>query len=119
MKHFALLLVACLFAGSLRSEAGDYVAQKESPHAQAIRLVTELRVDEIQRLDDAPDWWHDTKERVWSVKRPFGPGGIDSTHYFLVTYSIDGTVVGRWSVNTRSGQVAGPGETLQIEGPGA
>ena len=119
MKQFAALIFACLFAVSLRSEAGDYVTQKESPHAQAIRLVTELRVDEIRKLDDPSGWWHDTKERVWSVKRPFGPGGIDSTHYFLVTYSIDGTVVGRWYVNTRSGQVAGSGETLQIEGPGA
>ena len=95
--------------------AADRDVSVESPHAQAIRLVMEVRADEIRRLDMAPDWWHDTKERAWSVKRPFGPGVVDSTHYFVVRYAVDGHAVGAWSVNTRTSQVATLGESLQIE----
>ena len=113
MKALGLFLI--LFATPASVMAQDYLSQTESPHAQAIRLVTQVRADEIKGVDDNPDWWHDTKERVWSVKRPFAPGMIDSTHYFVVSYTIDGRVVGTWSVNTRTGQVAGPGEPLKIE----
>lgn len=105
-----LLFLAAISTVSLATEPPD-----SSPHADAIRLVMQLRRDEIHGLDQSADWWHDTKERSWSVKRPFGPGNIDSTHYFQVSYSIEGKVVGTWSVNTRTGQVAGPGESIRIE----
>lgn len=109
--HLFLLLVLSGISGiSLAADVPD-----ESPHAAAIRLVMTSRSAEVRKLDQSPDWWHDTKERVWSVKRPFGPGVVDSTHYFQVSYSIDGQVVGTWSVNTRTGQVAGDGESLRIE----
>ena len=113
MKALQSLLLLLLAAISTTSRASG--APEGSPHADAIRLVMQLRSDEIQRLDQSPDWWHDTKERSWSVKRPFGPGIVDSTHYFQVSYSIDGRVVGTWSVNTRTGQVAGPGESIRTE----
>ncbi|KRG63545.1 hypothetical protein ABB26_11525 [Stenotrophomonas humi] len=113
MKTLQSLLLLLLVAISPTSLAAG--VPEGFPHADAIRLVMQLRGDEIQRLDRSPDWWHDTKERTWSVKRPFGPGIVDSTHYFQVSYSIDGKVVGTWSVNTGSGQVAGPGESIRIE----
>ena len=113
MKTVHILLLLALTAISSISRAGD--APDESPHAAAIRLVMTSRSAEVRKLDQSPDWWHDTKERAWSAKRPFGPGIVDSTHYFQVSYFIDGQVVGIWSVNTRTGQVAGPDESLRVE----
>ena len=107
-----LLFLAFAFADS---RATDTSAPVESPHAQAIRLVMQARASEIEKLDSSSDWWHDTKERTWSAKRPFGPGVIDSTHFFNVTYAIEGSVVGTWAVNTRTGQVSVPGEPFRIE----
>ncbi|WP_457095884.1 hypothetical protein [Lysobacter sp. P5_B9] len=115
MKALRLFLLLLIASGHGQAVAADRASPTESPHAQAIRLVMEIRADEIRKLDKDPDWWHDTKERAWSAKRPFGPGVVDSTHYFMVSYAIDGHVVGSWSVNTRTGQVAGPGESLRIE----
>jgi hypothetical protein len=50
-------------------------------------------------------WWFDTEGRNWEVARPFGPGGIDSTHMFTVKYLINGKAVAAWSVDTREKQV--------------
>ena len=36
---------------------------------------------------------HDVKDRTWTVRRPFHPGIIDSTHMFNVGYRIDGKEV--------------------------
>ena len=47
----------------------------------------------------------DTKERTWSVRRPFYPGVYDSTHLFDVSYRIDGKEVAAWFVDTRTGKV--------------
>ena len=92
MKTLRILLL--LFLAGISSSSLAVDVPDESPHAAAIRLVMTSRRDEIQKLDQSPDWWHDTKERIWSAKRPFGPGVVDSTHYFQVSYSIDGRVVG-------------------------
>lgn len=76
-----------------------------SPHAAALALVfreAAARVREVDRVD----WWHDTKERTWSVRRPFSPGFIDSTHMFMVVYRIDGRTAAAWHVDTRKGTVA-------------
>lgn len=86
---------------------------EESPHAEAIRLVMRIRAHEVQALDQAGEWWHDTTERAWTARRPIAPGIMDSTHYFEVAYRIDGKLVGRWSVNTRSGVVVKFGEPIQ------
>ncbi|UHQ21520.1 hypothetical protein LVB77_12590 [Lysobacter sp. 5GHs7-4] len=55
------------------------------------------------------------KAVVFDVYGTFGPGVVDSTHCFQVSYSSEGQVVGAWSVNTRTGQVAGAGESLWVE----
>ncbi|TZF80714.1 hypothetical protein [Cognatilysobacter lacus] len=114
LKTIALALIVGIgtFAPAL---AAELAPTEQSPHAEAIRLVMQLRPAEIRNLENAPHRWHDTEERSWQVKRPFGPGIVDSTHYFVVTYSIGGKVVGTWQVNTRTHQVAGAGERLRIE----
>ena len=103
----ALLALVLLFAFGAQAA--------ESPHADAIRLVMELRADEIAKLDPPDAAWHDTHARTWTAKRPFGPGVLDTTHYFEVTYAIDGKVVATWMVNTRFHQVGGAGESVRIE----
>src|SRR4249919_1955301 len=115
MNALRLSLLLLIAGASGYATAADRASSTESPHAQAIRLVMQTRADEIRKLDKDPDWWHDTKDSAWSARRPVGPGIVDSTHYFMVSYAIDGNVVGSWSVNTRTGQVAGPGESLRIE----
>ena len=92
-----------------------------SPHADAIALVLRTQAEVIRkveapgRIDGKGDelWWHDTLERTWVVQRPFGPGFIDSTHLFDVTYKLDGRIVARWSVDTRKGEVTGGAITTE------
>ena len=79
-------------------------APEKSPHAAALELVFATQAKRIRELDKG-DWWLDTKERTWGVKRPFAPGTIDSTHLFVVTYRIDGKPVAAWNVDTRAGKV--------------
>lgn len=88
---------------------------RKSPHAEALALVMENQREEIAKAElkhfkeKGTDWfkggaeqywWHDTIERSWSATRPFAPGLIDSTHYFIVTYSIDKDEIARWVVDT-------------------
>ena len=109
-----LFLLVCLFSAP-HLHAADTAGAEESPHAEAIRLVMQHRADEVSKTDEADQWWHDTEERTWSAKRPFGPGVVDSTHLFIVTYAIDGHIVGTWRVDTRTGEVAGPAESSSAE----
>jgi hypothetical protein len=51
-------------------------------------------------------WWFDTDERRWMVTRPFGPGGVDSTHLFMVTYFVGATESLSWQVDTRKSEVS-------------
>ena len=111
------LLLAAAAVGNVLPPA---VEPDASPHAEAIRLVMEKRADEIRALEAAIDgkedaWWFDTLDRSWTAKRPVGPGMLDTTHFFSVTYSIDGKVVGTWSVNTRFDVVGRPGESVRID----
>ena len=69
----------------------------------ALRIVLDTQQARIRELDTPDSWWSDTKERTWSVKRPFEPGVLDTTHTFLVTYSIGGKIVASWQVDTRAG----------------
>lgn len=115
MKAFSLFLALLIASANGPCLAANPAVSSESPHAQAIRLVMDKRTDQINQLEDEEGRWHDTNERTWSAKRPITPGVIDSTHYFEVTYTIDGHVVGRWFVNTRTGQVGSPGESIRIE----
>jgi len=56
---------------------------------------------ETIRTVDQENWWLDVKEREWTVKRPFGPGILDSTHWFIVSYKIDGKTMASWFVDTQ------------------
>lgn len=76
--------------------------QQASP-ITAIRIVLDTQQAKIRAVDNPGSWWHDTKERAWSVKRPVEPGVVDTTHLFIVTYEIDGAVVASWQVNTLKG----------------
>lgn len=85
----------------------DVAVSEPVPHAAAVALVAEERRDEIARIDGG-HWWHDIAPRTFTVRRPFYPGTIDSTHTFNVTYSRSGKILGFWSVDTRRG-TAQPG----------
>lgn len=106
------LVAAAALAAGWAIGAADRKPDK-SPHAEALELILRTQADEIRkieapgRIDGTGDelWWHDVKERTWVVKRPFGPGFIDSTHMFDVTYRIDGKDSGFWGVDTRKGTV--------------
>lgn len=114
-------LLVCFFALSSTAQVSAAESQYSAtgPHADAIRLVSEKRADDILRLDGGGDArWFDTRERTWSVRRPVGPGFIDSRFLVKVTYAIDGKVVGEWSVNTCTGEVGVAGEHVTIEGCG-
>jgi hypothetical protein len=97
-------------------ESGQNGESRKSLHAEAIALVMESQREEIAKAElqyfkeKGTDWfkggaeqywWHDTIQRYWYAGRPFAPGVIDSTHFFLVSYSIGGNVIARWSVDTR------------------
>jgi hypothetical protein len=92
------------------------------PHCEALALVWNTQSALIKTLEVqhakaeqrkqkeyvSPEsrWWFDTDGRNWEVKRPFGPGTIDSTHMFIVNYLILGKVLGAWDVDTRAKTVA-------------
>ena|SRR5260370_28864136 len=119
IRFVSLLIPAAL---GLRSNALSQVSgptlREEfdlSPHGEAISLVIESKRAHIEKLEaeqfrvtgidklsgiSQEHWWHDTVERSWSASRPFAPGVIDSTHYFIVSYRIAHAEVGRWSVDT-------------------
>jgi len=85
---------------------GSPVLGADSPDtspATAVRIVLDTQTDKIRSADSPKDWWHDTKERSWSAKRPVEPGILDTTHTFTVTYRIDGVAVAAWRVDTRAG----------------
>ncbi len=100
---------------ALAADPKGKAKEGNSPHADAIALVVRTQADVIRkaeapgRIDGKGDelWWHDTLERTWVVKRPFGPGVIDSTHLFDVSYKLDGRTLARWLVDTRKGEVTG------------
>ena len=93
---FAVALTCCNCAG-----VPTGTAQASNP-AHAIELVLSTRQADVLAVDSADSWWHDTKERSWTAKRPFEPGVLDTTHTFVVSYSIDGVVVATWDVDTRA-----------------
>jgi hypothetical protein len=98
------ILVSGLIGFSLAAQQPGAARVERSPHAAALELVFQKEADRIRQVDKE-DWWHDTRERTWSVRRPFHPGVIDSTHWFDVTYRIDGKDVAAWVVDTRTGTV--------------
>lgn len=108
--------------------AGEETA---SPQADAIALVIEKQQKEIAQIElayfkeNGVDWWrgeieqyrwHDTITRSWSAVRPVAPGIIDSTHSFVVAYSINDKAVASWSVDTRKKKATlSKNEAVKIE----
>jgi len=86
------------------SPAGQKTSESRSPQTTALQLVLELRREEIGMLD-SEDWWIDTDNRNWSVKRAFSPGYLDSTHLFFVTYKRNKVTLKTWFVDTKKGTV--------------
>jgi len=101
-----LTLAVALAAVALLVPAGSAEDRKpeKSPHAAALELVFQKAAERIRAVD-RENWWHDTEERAWLVRRPFSPGVIDSTHLFVVTYQVAGKKAAAWNVDTRAGKV--------------
>lgn len=99
-RFIALLLV--LASTTLPSAA----LPAESPHAVAIRLVLHTKAQQIADVDNPDGWWHDAKERTWSVTRLSEPGFIEATPIFVVSYKIDGVAMATWRVDIRAGTAA-------------
>jgi len=97
-----LVCIGLVFNFSVALSAIAAVAPDTSPNS-AIQLVLRTQAARIRAADDPKGWWHDTKEREWSVQRPTEPGVLDTTHTFVVKYKINGTVVATWHVDTRTG----------------
>src|SRR5688572_21920317 len=99
--------LGALFLGGLGlSSPAESLANDESqsPHSEAIALVIKKQQDQIGKAEEAyfkkhgVGWWkgelrqyrwHDTIQRSWSAVRPVAPGVTDSTHLFIITYSIN------------------------------
>ena len=104
-----------------RSDCQDYTGcepgDEHSPHHDALLLVWATQRDCIRAIETrfaafeqkkqkeyvSPQsrWWFATDTRRWDVQRPFGPGSLDSTHSFDVTYYINDKIVGVWYVETK------------------
>jgi hypothetical protein len=85
------------------------MTQGRNPVLEAINLVATTQRAEIQAADrkvSESDWWSDTLERDWIVKRPFGPGIFDSTHWFYVSYKVNGRILMSWFVDLNKGTVS-------------
>ena len=105
--HSGAVLAASALGASASPTSAALAPERKperSPHAEALELVFQKAADRIRAVDPE-NWWHDVKERTWSVQRPFHLGTIDSTHLFTVRYRIDGKAVAAWNVDTRRGTV--------------
>jgi hypothetical protein len=87
-----IVLAACFLVAGCHSAHGSkagapatQAVTEVSPHAQAIAVIAQQRADRIRSLDGA-DWWTDTTEREWVVRRTASPGIFDTTHDFDVEY---------------------------------
>lgn len=102
MSHASIGRVLILFLAIAAAPAFADRASGSFP-ATALKIVLDTQQAKLQELDSPDSWWHDTKERTWSVRRPFELGVLDTTHTFVVSYSIDGATVAFWQVDTRAG----------------
>lgn len=87
----------------------DDLSTIRNPVIEAINLVASTQKNEIREADRKvaeSDWWVDTMERDWIVKRPFGPGIFDSTQWFYVSYKVNGRILMSWFVDLGKGTVA-------------
>jgi hypothetical protein len=115
-------LTEATYARAQNEGSSNTTNESLPPHCEALTLVWNTQADLIKttetqraKLEVAKQkesigaegrWWFDTDERGWKVTRPFAPGQIDSTHIFLVTYTISGSKVISWTVDTRKKEVS-------------
>jgi hypothetical protein len=100
MKRLIVLVLPLLVACSI----GRHPTQKSgSPHVEAIQLVAEKENKVLSHL--AGDWWTDIEDHVWRVTRTWGPGYLDTTHSFLVIYTLSDKHALSWLVDTRERSV--------------
>jgi hypothetical protein len=102
IKRTVLLLGAFLVTAAVSFAAG--VVAERSPQAEAIELVSQTAIADIRKAYSG-DWWTDTDVHTWSVRRTFGPGFIDTTHDFFVSYSVNGKPKASWVINTKARSV--------------
>lgn len=124
LRNIALLGIGTVFSSSSdaqkRSDCQSYngcePGEERLPQNDALLLVWNTQRSQIREIETqfavaeqkkqkeyvTPEsrWWFDTDTRRWDVQRPFGPGTMDSTHSFTVTYFINGKEVGSWYVDT-------------------
>lgn len=109
-------------SSSVSTTSSSNISESLPPHCEALSLVWKTQKDRIneielkhagkeqekrkEKVSASERWWFDTDERRWTVARPFGPGGIDSTHWFTVTYLVGGTESVSWQVDTRKQEVS-------------
>ncbi len=99
--------VAAAQAGAARKTGSD-MDRDRNPVIEAINLVATTQRAEIQAADAkvaGADWWVDALDREWIVRRPFGPGLFDSTHWFYVSYKVNGRILMSWFVDLEKGTV--------------
>ena len=77
------ILCALLVGFAVGAQGQNDGKVEKSPHAEALEVVFKTQQARLREVKE--NGWHDTKERTWVVKRPFGPGIFFSTHWFDVT----------------------------------
>lgn len=92
-----------------RRHAARDVIKGRNPIIEAIDLVATRQRTAIRAADrkvSESNWWSDTLQREWIVRRPFGPGIFDSTHWFYVSYKVNGRILMSWFVDVRKHTVS-------------
>lgn len=113
-RGFARAIIGSIGLGFVQRSYSQ--KQTASPQSDAIALVIAKGQADIANAEtdyfkaNGTDWWlssssqyywHDTISRSWSAIRPIAPGVTDSTHAFIVSYSIKDQTVATWGVDTR------------------
>ena len=117
MKRTNFTILGSCLIFMLAAGAGEYARRDISPHAIALALILEKESARIAALetDDNGGRWLDTGVREWRVQRPVGPGFMNTTEFFSVTYLVDGEQRAHWNVNTKRMTFAREGESIQID----
>ena len=97
-----LIILAVVILGPVMGVGSELA----NPHSEAIKLVIEDQREYLEELEKSKSGkasvWHDRLAREWTSVRPFDPGYIDSTHWFNVTFKIEGEILAMWLVNLKT-----------------
>lgn len=92
---FGVLILFFFIPTAARAESSQIF-----PHIQALSFLFVTQSRTIQEIDSRKESLNALK-RTWIVKRPFAPGGFDSTHLLTVVYLIGDKQVKQWGVDLR------------------